>query len=144
MVLWSADSLTYILISSFNGHLWGLLIQTRRGWGISYFSPLSGRPHDISMFGLIRRKSYYIFIYSTLGLFFFNILIFYILILALQEFIYELPPHPSIKIRRSHNLTVYMVFSNIYIYIYIYILFLSYLSHNKSFFFPGWDPNWWS
>ena len=34
------------LIPLLTVNLWGLLIQTWRGWGISYFSPLSGWPRD--------------------------------------------------------------------------------------------------
>ena len=48
--LWSADSLTYILIYLLTVTLWGLLIQTGRGReNCSYLSRLSGRLRDTSI-----------------------------------------------------------------------------------------------
>ena len=56
--LWSTDSLTHILISSFNGQPLGPANSNTEGVGeISYFSPLRGRPRDNYMY-------IYIYIYN--------------------------------------------------------------------------------
>ena len=51
--LWSTDSLTYILISFFNGQPSGPVNSNTEGVGeISYFSPLSGRSRDTCGYSL--------------------------------------------------------------------------------------------